>query len=241
VSGAVAVLLNKKHNPLVRVQLRGFHPEGRIFAQIYKVGFPTILTQAMGSIMLSAVNAILISYSATAVAFFGVYYKLQSFLFMPMNGMGQAAIPIAGYNLGAGKRERVLGLLKTMLPAAVVLSLIISVIFFAIPGPLLRIFSASEDMLALGVPALRIICGTFAFASVTMILGYTVSGLGNGVVNMLGTALRQCILLVPCIWILSRQFGVDSAWYAFWIAEVLATLYAVWATIRELRRKGILD
>ncbi|MCD8329806.1 MAG: MATE family efflux transporter, partial [Lachnospiraceae bacterium] len=240
VSGAVAVILNKKHNPLVRVQLRGFHPEGRIFAQIYKVGFPTILTQAMGSIMLSAVNAILISYSATAVAFFGVYYKLQSFLFMPMNGMGQAAIPIAGYNLGAGKRERVLGLLKTMLPTAVVLSLIISVIFFAIPGPLLRIFSASDDMLALGVPALRIICGTFAFASVTKNLGYRVSGLGNGVVNMLGTALRQCILLVPCIWIFSRQFGVGYAWYAFWVSEVLATLYAVWATVRELRRKGIL-
>lgn len=174
--------------------------------QIYKVGLPTIITQAIGSIMVTAVNAILMPYSSTAVAFFGVYYKLQNFLFMPMNGLGQAA----------------------------------TCIFLVIPGPLLRIFSASEEMLELGVPALRIISLTFAFASVTMVLGYSISGIGNGVVNMMGTAIRQLILLVPVLYLFVKCAGIHYAWYAFWIAEVAAVVYAACATRKELLKKGLL-
>ena len=107
-----------------------------------------------------------------------------------MNGLGQAAIPIVGYNYGARKKDRVIGLFKTILPMAAGIALAATCIFLVIPGPLLRIFSASEEMLELGVPALRIISLTFVFASVTMVLGYSVSGMGNGVVNMMGTAVR---------------------------------------------------
>ncbi|MCD8119663.1 MAG: MATE family efflux transporter [Lachnospiraceae bacterium] len=240
VSGAVGILLNRLHNPAVQVHFKGFRFEKSLLAKIYTVGLPTIITQALGSLMLSAVNAILIDFSSTAVAFFGAYYKLQTFLFMPMNGMGQAAIPIAGYSFGAGLKDRVLSLIRVMVPAAVVISAVISAVFFAFPGQLLSLFSASEEMLALGRPALRIIAWTFPFASVTMILGYTMSGLGNGVVNMLGTALRQFILLVPGIWLLSGQFGVDYAWYAFWISELCAMAYAIWASVRHMKKTEIL-
>ncbi len=240
-TAVLAVVLNAKRNPVVKVGLKGFRFEKNHVLQIYKVGLPTIVTQALGSVMLTLVNGILISFSSTAVAFFGVYYKLQSFLFMPMNGLGQAAIPIVGYCYGANLPERIRSMYKVMIPVAVVISLVLSVVFFAIPGPLLSAFSASEEMLALGVPALRIIAFTFVFGAVTIILGYSQSGMGNGVVNMLGTALRQVIILVPCIWLFSRFFGVGYAWWAFWISEVIAMLYAVWASLRVLHQRGVLE
>lgn len=239
VAAIVGIILNTVRNPIVKVNMRGYHLNPQVLRKIYKVGLPTIITQALGSIMVSAVNAILIGFSPTAVAFFGVYYKLQSFLFMPMNGLGQAAIPIAGYNYGAKKNDRIIELLKTVVPIAVGIAVAASVVFFIIPAQLLGIFSASEEMLSLGVPALRIICVTFAFASVTMVLGYTVSGLGNGVVNMMGTALRQFVLLVPVIYLLSKYAGIEYAWYAFWISETAAAVYAVLATKKELREKKI--
>lgn len=240
VAAIMAVILNKWRNPLVNVRLHGYRPQKQILKQIYKVGLPTIVTQAIGSVMVTAVNAILMPYSSTAVAFFGVYYKLQNFLFMPMNGLGQAAIPIVGYNYGARKKERVIGLFKTILPMAAGIALAATCIFLVIPGPLLRIFSASEEMLELGVPALRIISLTFAFASVTMVLGYSVSGIGNGVVNMMGTAIRQLILLVPVLYLFVKCAGIHYAWYAFWIAEAAAVVYAACAARKELLKKGLL-
>ncbi len=240
VSAFIAIYCNQKKNALVKVDFKGFHLDFNTVKNIYRVGLPTIITQALGSIMVSGVNAILISFSATAVAFFGVYYKLQSFLFMPMNGLGQAAIPIAGFNYGAKQYERIMEMLKIMLVSAVVISLIMTVVFFALPSQLLSLFNASEEMLAIGVPALRIISITFAFASVTMILGYTVSGLGNGLVNMIGTALRQVVLLIPCIYLLGNMGGINVVWYAFWISEVFAMGYAVIHSRKILRQKQIL-
>ncbi|MCD8089947.1 MAG: MATE family efflux transporter [Clostridiales bacterium] len=240
VTAFLAVFLNKVRNPLVNVKFSGYKPDKAVLLQIYKVGLPTIITQGIGSIMVTAVNAILMPFSPTAVAFFGVYYKLQNFLFMPMNGLGQAAIPIVGYNYGADNPGRISKLFKTILPIAAVISLAATAVFMIFPTPLLRIFSAGDEMLALGVPALRIISVTFAFASVTMVLGYSVSGLGNGVVNMLGAALRQLIILVPAIYIFSSLFGISHAWYAFWISEAAAAVYAGLASLHELKKKDIL-
>lgn len=241
VSAALAIGLNRAKNPQVKVAWKGFRLKADVVKNIYKVGLPTILTQAMGSLMVLAVNAVLMPVSSTAVAFFGVYYKLQNFLFMPMNGLGQAAIPIAGYNFGAKKYDRVRSLLRTVLPLAVGLAIVASMIFLAFPQQLLGIFEASDGMLAIGVPALRVISGTFAFASVTMVLGYLVSGLGNGTVNMVGTALRQLVLLVPAVFLLERTLGVNAVWAAFWPAEVLAAVYAVFASRRVLKQLGIVE
>ena len=236
-----AVLLNRFRNPAVQPRRKGFRLEKRIVADIYRVGLPTIITQALGSVMVSAINAILMPVSAAAVAFFGVCYKLQNFLFMPMNGLGQAAIPIVGYNYGAGQPERVRAAFRTALPGACGIAVLAAAVFCAVPGPLLRLFDADAQMLAIGIPALRIISVTFVFASATMILGYAASGLGNGVINMMGTGLRQVILLVPLIWILVKTAGVSAAWYAFWFAEPAAAAYAAVSSLRLLKKRGITE
>jgi putative MATE family efflux protein len=236
VSAIVAIWLNAVKNPVVKIRFKNYKWNKTIVGQIYKVGLPTIITQAIGSIMVAAVNAILIPFSATAVAFFGVYYKLQNFLFMPMNGLGQAAIPIVGFSYGAKKYDRIKDAVRTTLPIGIGISLVATAIFLALPSQLLGLFSASEEMLAIGVPALRIIAGTFALSSVTMILGYSMSGLGNGMVNMLGTAIRQLILFVPLAYAFATCFGIDKVWYSMWISEICAMLYAIYAS-RKIFRK----
>ena len=155
------------------------------------VGLPTIVMQAIGSVMTFAVNGILLGVSSTAVAFFGIYYKLQNFLMMPVNGLGQAAIPVVGFNYGSGQSDRVKQAWKVLLPTGVVFALCGTAVFLLFPAQLLGLFSASDEMLAFGVPALRIISVTFLFAVTTILCGYFASGLGNGVVNMIGGALRQ--------------------------------------------------
>lgn len=232
-----AFLLNQFKNPEVPLSFKGYRPNMNTIRRIYQVGLPTIITQALGSIMVSTINIILMPFSSTAVAFFGIYYKLQSFPFMPMNGLGQASISIIGYNYGAKNGKRIRETLKVMLPTGIGIALVVTASFLIFPKQLLLLFAASEEMLALGVPALRIIAVTFPLATATMLLGYAVSGLGNGVVNMLGTALRQFILPVPLFWLFARLGGLSVVWYAMWIAELVATAYTVFSARREFRRK----
>lgn len=225
--GAVAALLfNRFKNPVIHVRLKNYHFSWQDVTDIYRVGLPTIIMQAIGSVMTFAVNSILLHVSATAVAFFGIYYKLQNFLMMPINGLGQAAIPIVGYNYGAKKIQRVQQTWKVLLPTGAVIALLGTVIFWCFPGKLLQLFSASQEMLTLGVPALRIISVSFVLASITILCGYFASGLGNGVINMVSAAIRQLVLLVPCLWIFIKTFGISQGWYAFWIAETIACIYS---------------
>ena len=156
---------------------------------------------------------------------------------MPVNGLGQAAIPVVGYNYGSKQSDRVKQAWKVLLPTGIVFALCGTAVFLLFPRQLLGLFSASEEMLAFGVPALRIISVTFLFAVITILCGYFASGLGNGVVNMIGGALRQLVVLVPCLWLLSRFFGVDYAWFAFWVSEILACVYSLWAARKELKNK----
>lgn len=239
VSAGAAIWLNAIKNPTVNIKFKNFKLNRAVVAQIYKVGFPTIITQAIGSIMVAAVNAILMPFSTTAVAFFGVYYKLQNFLFMPMNGLGQAAIPIVGFSYGAKKYDRIREAIRTTIPIGIGISLVATVVFMALPSALLGLFSPSYEMLVIGVPALRVISVTFALASVTMILGYSMSGLGNGMVNMLGTALRQLIVFIPLAYLFASCFGIEKVWYSMWISEVAAVVYAVLASGKMMRKLNI--
>jgi putative MATE family efflux protein len=239
VSAIAAIWLNAVKNPTVKVRLKGFHMDGKTVAEIYKVGFPTIITQSIGSIMVASVNAILMPFSSTAVAFFGAYYKLQSFLFMPMNGLGQAAIPIVGFSYGAKNSGRIKSAIRTVVPIAVGIAFVATIVFEAVPQVLLGFFSPSDEMMQLGVPALRIIALTFVPASLTMVLGYSMSGLGNGLVHMTGTALRQLVIFVPLLYIFAKSFGVEHCWYAIWISEAVAVLFAIIATVHILKKKKI--
>lgn len=248
VGAAVALILNAVTNHEVKFALKGFRMRKDTVWPIYKVGLPTILTQAMGAIMLFSMNAILgmllpgvsdsgTANSAPAIAFFGGYYKLQNFLFMPIMGLGQAAIPIVGFNYGAKNSGRIKQVLRTAVPVAMGIGLLGTILFEAVPGPLLKIFSASEAALSIGVPGLRIIAVTFILGSVTTVLGYTCSGLGNGMVNMVGTCLRQFIPLVPLAFLFGKLGGVSVVWYAMWVSELLAVLFSILATRSEFRKK----
>ena len=238
IGAAAALWFNRVKNPVIHVRLKGYRFLWQDVADIYRVGLPTIVMQAIGSVMTFAVNGILLGVSSTAVAFFGIYYKLQNFLMMPVNGLGQAAIPVVGFNYGSGQSDRVKQAWKVLLPTGVVFALCGTAVFLLFPAQLLGLFSASDEMLAFGVPALRIISVTFLFAVITILCGYFASGLGNGVVNMIGGALRQLVVLVPCLWLLIRTMGIDRAWFAFWVSEVIACAYSLWATKKELRNKG---
>ena len=248
VGAAVALILNAVTNQEIKFQGKGFRMEKHTLWLIYKVGLPTILTQAMGAIMLFSMNAILgtllpgltaagTAASAPAIAFFGAYNKLQSFLYMPMHGLGQATIPIVGFNYGAKNGGRIKQVLRTAIPVAAGVAILGTILFEAIPGQLLGIFSASEEALSIGIPGLRIIAVTFLLGAVTTVLGYTCSGLGNGMVNMIGTCLRQFLPLVPLAFLFGKLGGVGAVWYAMWVSEVLAVLFAMSCTRREFRKK----
>lgn len=211
----IGFILNYVQNKEIHFVFSNFHVDKESIIQIYKVGAPTILTQAFGSIMVAAMNVILAMFSLTAVAFFGVYFKLQSFLFMPMNGLGQGALPIVGYNFGSKNGKRVQETYRTVCLFAGILALIGIVVFLICPQLLLSLFSASSKMMTIGVPALRIICISFIFASLTMVIGYMISGLGNGLVNMIATAIRQLIILLPCVLLLGQLGGIQIVWFAF--------------------------
>lgn len=236
-AGAVAALLfNRFRNPLIHVRFKNYHFDWQDVIAIYRVGLPTIIMQAIGSVMTFAVNSILLNVSTTAVAFFGVYYKLQNFLMMPVNGLGQAAIPIAGYNYGAKKYERVHQTRKVLLPTGIAIALCGTILFCAFPKQLLQLFSASPEMLVLGTPALRIISLSFVFAAVTILCGYFASGLGNGMINMISATIRQLVVLIPCLWFFIKTIGITHSWYAFWIAEIIACIYSCCASHKLLKK-----
>lgn len=239
-SAAAALLFNRTKNPLIHVRLKGYVFRLKDVGDIFRVGIPTIIMQAIGSVMNFAANSILLSVSSTAVAAFGVYYKLQNFLMMPMNGLGQAAIPIAGFNLGAGNADRIRSLQKILTKAGIFFAIAATVVFLAIPGPLLSLFSAGEEMRAIGIPALRIISITFLFSTMTILWGYLASGLGNGVISMVAGALRQLIVLIPLMYVLTKVFGLSITWLAFWASEGTAFLYSLFAIRREVKKKTAL-
>ena len=237
VSMAIGLWLNLKKNPDVRLTVKGVSlQKGRILA-IYRVGLPTIIMQAMTSFMVTAFNAILLPISSTAVAVFGAYYKLQNFLFMPLNGLGQAAIPIVGYNYGAKNKERILQAAKVTYSATVIIALVGTAIFQLFSTELLTLFSAGSEMLALGIPALRIISVSFAAASITMLTGYFASGLGDGMTNMIGAFLRQFFPLIPCAYLFSRLGGIGFVWYSIWVSELIAVIFSALRLRHLIRRR----
>jgi len=236
--GAIAALyFNKMRNPTIHIRFRGWKWNWEDVRAIYRIGMPSMITQSLSSVMTALVNAILMPISSTAVAFFGVYFRLQNFVFMPVNGMGQAVLPIAAFNLGAGSRARVREVWRVALRYALAVSLFGLLLFEALPGQLLSLFSAGEEMMKLGVPALRIIAVTFPLATFTYVSGYYCSGLGNAMVNLIGGLLRQVIVLVPALALLARLFGVRAGWFAFWCAELAAFGFCLVMVRRLVRRR----
>ena len=195
-----ALVLNLKKNPELHLVFRGFRPNWRIIGSIYAIGLPSVVMMAIGSVMTFLMNKILITYHSareTAATAFGIYFKLNSFIFMPVFGLNNGVVPIVAYNYGAQNRLRMVETIKRSTIYASCIMVLGVVIFWAIPGPLLKIFDATDTMLQVGVPALRIISLSFCMAGACIALGSSFQALGKAVYSMTTSIIRQLVFLVP--------------------------------------------
>ncbi|MGI6152804.1 MAG: MATE family efflux transporter [Christensenellaceae bacterium] len=220
----------------VSLRFKGFRPNRRIIKEIYVVGVPTIIMQAIGSVMIAGLNLILIKFSQAAVSVLGAYFRLNSFIFMPVFGLNNGLIPIVGYNYGARKKERIYGTIKFALILAVVIMLIGLLIFQFFPAQLLGFFNASPEMLAIGTHALRIISICFPFAALGIVLSGTFQAVGNGVLSMLVSLCRQLFIILPVAYFLSLSGNVDNVWYSFLIAEGVSLIISL-SFFRHVHKK----
>ena len=238
VAGAVAVILNHKKNPEVQIHLKGFKPDKAIIGQIYQIAVPSIVMQAIGSLMNYGMNRILITFTSTATAVFGVYFKLQSFIFMPVFGLNNGIIPIMAYNYGAGNRERVIKTMKTAVLYAVGILTFGFILFQVFTVPFLQLFEASETMIAIGVPALRIISISFPVAGFCIASGSSFQALGRATYSMLNSIARQLLVLLPVAFILAQFGKVDLVWWCYPIAEIVSMIMTI-IFLRKLNKEVI--
>lgn len=236
VAAIVAIILNVKLNKEVSLNLKGFRPSKRVIGQIYVIGVPSIIMQSIGSVMVYGMNQILMAFTSTATAVFGVYFKLQSFIFMPIFGLNNGLVPIIAYNHGARKRERVVRAIKLGVIYAMSLMFVGILLFQFIPDVLLGLFNASDKMMEIGVPALRIISIHFVFAGFDIIGSSACQALGNAVYSMITSICRQLLVLLPAAWLLSKTGEVNAVWWAFPIAEVFAVIITIYFLARTNRK-----
>lgn len=227
VAGIVAGVCNRKYNHEVHLSLHNFKPDFKIIGTVYAVGIPSIIMQSIGSIMTYSMNRILIEFSSTATAVFGVYFKLQSFFFMPLFGLNNGITPIIAYNYGAKKRKRMLKTIKLSMIVAFCLTFIGFVAFEGIPQILLGMFSASEDMLTIGISALRIIGIHYLIAWFCIVAGTIFQALGKAVFSMIVSIMRQLCALIPAAYILAKFGGLSAVWWAIPIAEVISLIFSL--------------
>lgn len=227
VAGILALIMNLKMNHEIQINLKGFKPSKKIIGQIYTVGLPSIIMQSIGSVMVYGMNKILISFTSTATAVFGVYYKLQSFIFMPVFGLNNGMVPIIAYNYGAQKKDRLIKTIKLSVVYAVAIMFVGIIIFQLVPDKLLLFFDASDEMLDMGVSALKIISIHFIFAGFDIVGGSVFQALGNAVFSMFTSICRQLLVLLPAAYFLSKIGSVNYVWWAFPIAEILAVIMTI--------------
>ena len=227
VAGIFALILNIKKNKEIHIHLKGFRLEKKYLGRILYVGIPSVLMVAIGSVMTYGMNIILMTFSSTAVAVFGAYFKLQSFVFMPIFGLNNGMVPIVAFNLGARNKDRLVKTVKLSVCYAVGIMFVGLIILQTIPGTLLGFFNASEQMLAIGIPALRTISLSFVFAGFCVIASSTFQALGNGVLSMLLSFARQLLVLLPAAYFLSKLGNVNLVWWSFPIAEIMSVVVSI--------------
>ena len=224
---ALSLFFNLKKNPEVQLTLRGFRPHLPTIQRIYAVGVPSILMSSIGSVMTLAINNILMAFSSTATAVFGVYFKLQSFVFMPVFGLNNGMVPIISYNYGARNKARVYATFRYAVIYATTIMLVGLAIFQLLPNQLLNIFNASDEMLRIGDVALRVISPSFLFAGAAIVASSMFQALGNGVFSLIVSVGRQLVVLVPVAYLLSLTGRLELVWWAFPIAEIASVLLSL--------------
>lgn len=223
----LAVYFNLTKNHEITLSVKKFKPDGKIIKAIYSVGIPSTLMMAIGSVMIYGMNRILISFTATATAVFGVYFKLQSFVFMPVFGLNNGMVPILSYNFGARKKDRMIETIKWSIIYAVCIMLIGFSIFQFFPEKILLMFNASEEMRAIGIPALRRISLSFLFAGYCIVIMSVSQALGNGMISLIVSIVRQLVVLLPAAYLLSLSGSINLVWWSFPIAEISALILCI--------------
>ena len=240
----VSIFFNTTRNPDITMSFKGFRPHGPTIREIYSVGLPGIVMQSIGSVMVFGMNQILIAFTDTATAVFGVYFKLQSFFFMPVFGLCNGMVPIVAYNFGARKPDRIIKTIKLSAIYATALMVIGFAVFQLFPGPLLSLFQAEDDvagdLLTIGIPALRIISFSWLLAGFGIVSGSVFQALNHGVLSLITSLVRQLVVLLPAAFILARLFqNLDVVWLSFPIAELFSCALCV-IFMRRVYRRDIL-
>ncbi len=238
VAASLAIYFNQRVNHEVHVSFKGFRPKGRLILDIYKIGIPSIVMQSIGSVMVFLMNKILIGLEMTAATVFGVYFKLQSFIFMPIFGLNNGIVPIIAFNYGAGNKKRLLKTVKIAILYAVGIMILGFIAFQTIPEILLGFFKPTPRMLEVGVPALRIISFHFLLAGFCIALGSTFQALGQAGYSLIVSVLRQLVVLLPAAYLLSLSGDPNMVWWSFPIAE-LASLTVTLCCYANINRKII--
>ena len=228
---------NYKFNKEIHVSFKGFKPCRETIGNIYKIGVPSIIMQSIGSLTTFGINNILLMFSSTAATVFGVYFKLQSFVFMPVFGLTNGMIPIVAYNYGAQNKKRIYQTIKLSAIIAVGIMLVGVVIFQTFPKTLLGLFEASEHMLEIGVPALRTISLSFVFAGFCIVSSCVFQALGNGVYSMLLSIARQIVIILPVAFTFAKLFGLNMVWFAYPIAEVVSVIMCIFMLKHIIKTK----
>lgn len=233
----VSAYLNFKKNKEIVFNFKTFKPSKSVIAEIYRVGIPSILLASIGSVMTYLMNLILGAFTMTAVAVFGVYFKLNSFIFMPVFGMNNALVPIIAYNYGARNRKRITGTLKRGVIIILCIMTFGTVLFELFPKFLLGLFNASPEMLEIGIPALRIIAIHFPVAAICIIFMSCFQALGMGITSMIVSFVRQLVVLLPVAYLLSLTGVLSSVWWCFPIAEFSALILSSFFMIKVFKVK----
>lgn len=239
VGAVVAVTLNHFKNPEVHLHLRHIRPNGRLMREITAISIPSIIMSCISSLTCFVMNMILIAYSSTAVAVFGVYFKLQSFVFMPVFGLNNGMVPIIAYNYGAQKPERIHKTIRFGMVYAVAIMVVGLLVFQLIPKELLLMFDASDAMLGIGAPALRIMSLAFVFAGVGIASSSACQAFGYSVYSMLISIARQIVVLIPAAYLLSLTGVLRSIWFAFPIAEIVSLFLSLFFLRTTLKKTGM--
>jgi len=235
VAAVVGCVLNLKYNPDVHIRLKNIRWHGATARDIYRIGIPSIIMQSIGSVMTFTMNQILIGFTEAATAVFGAYFKLQSFIFMPIFGLNNAMVPIVSYNYGAARPERVKRTITLTVIAAVCIMTAGFLTFELIPHVLLGLFSPSEEMLAIGKTALRIIGTHFPVAGFCIIAGSVFQAIGNPFYSLINSVCRQLVVLLPAAWLLAQTGRLELVWLAFPIAEVMSLILSCIFMRRTMR------
>lgn len=237
VAMGLAIWFNYKKNHEINFSLKGFKIRKDIIVEIYKVGIPSIIMMAIGSIMVYALNTIVGAFSTTAVAVLGIYMKLQNFVFMPVFGLNNALIPIISYNYGGRDKERIIKAIRYALVVSIGIMFVGSVIFQCFPKELLSLFGDSSDIIVIGVPALRTISLCFVFAGYCIIVGSVFQALGNGMMSLIVSVARQLLAIVPIAYLLAKYVGPNAVWASFPMAEMVSVAVSTLFFVKIYREK----